>query len=60
MIHTITNDPKLLLALIIGFILIASLLGGLLRAAMIALFMYRIFFIIPFLAGSGGALYLLQ
>jgi hypothetical protein len=60
MIHTIINNPKLLLSLVIGFILTASLLGGLPRAAITTLFLRRLFFIVPFLVGSGGTLYLLQ
>jgi len=55
------EDPALIGALAVGFLLCASLLGGLFRTAMLFLLLKRLLFIgLPFAAGAGGVLYFLQ
>jgi hypothetical protein len=57
----VESNPSLALALIIGFFCLASFFGGILRPLMFLLyFRTLLFFLLPFGAGAGGILYLLN
>jgi len=55
------DNPELSFALIAAFFLVASMAGGVFRVlAAITLVRRVIFFAIPFTAGAGGMMYLLN
>jgi hypothetical protein len=57
----ITSDPKLLLALGVGYLCLSSIAGGLFRPLFAFLVARKLlFFALPFTAGAGGILYLLN
>lgn len=61
MTSMLEQDPRLVVALAIGFLCLSSLCGGLLRPILGFLFLKKaIFFLAPFLTGAGGMLYLLN
>jgi hypothetical protein len=55
------QDPHLVIALVIGFLCVSSLFGGILRTLFAFAMIKRIFFIaFPFTLGAGGVLFLLN
>jgi hypothetical protein len=60
-VDLIQENPDLVVALGLGFLCLSSLMGGLLRPILTFLLVRRLLiFALPFSAGAGGILYLLN